>query len=268
MGRAIERSAPTLVNWEHGRTNISKADLALLLKELGATDDVREELERLRRVSRQQGWWSVFKLPDWLRPLISFEQDAASITTFEPLLIPGLLQTEGYARAIHVAGTHTTDPADVEKRVEVRMARQRRLCGDEPVELHTIVGEAALRLEVGGAGVMADQLWHLVRQASVPNIRIQVLPFNAGAKAGVASNFTVMHFAEPRLDPPLGYIDDPFGGHIVDDQEDVSQLVALFGYLSESALDEPTSVDIIASIMDEYRAKSTRRRRGKGPMNA
>ena len=268
MAKAIERSHPTLVNWEHGKTNISKADLALLLTELEAPTGVRESLEQLRRESRQQGWWSTYKLPDWLRPLVSFEEDAERITSFEPIVVPGLLQTQAYARAVQ--GTNRSLPvaADVDKWVALRMDRQRRLFGQNPLKFDVVIAEAALRLEVDGSEVMAEQLWHLVRVASAPNVRMRVLPYRAGAHSGVSSNFSVLHFADPKFDPPLGYLDDVLGGHVIDDQQDVGVLTDMFEEVSGLALAAPESVDFIAEVMEEYRSKRPKKGRRKGNSDA
>lgn len=257
LAEVLGRSHVSIVNWEHGKTRIGKSDLHVLLKELGASDDVREELEKLRLAGRSKGWWSVYKLPDWLRPLVSFESDASQITAFEPILIPGLLQTEDYSRAIHLAGPYTTPREVLEKRLELRKGRQRRLVGEHPLELHVVIAESALRLEVGGPAIMADQLWHLVRLASAPNIRIQVLPYRVGAHPAVCGNFAVLHFSDPKLDPPLGYADDAVGGHVIDDPSEVEVLLNMFADVRALALTEPESVDFIATVMDEYRARKT-----------
>ncbi|GGM58455.1 transcriptional regulator [Longimycelium tulufanense] len=252
LARTLGRSQVSLVHWEHGRTRIGKSDLHMLLMELGASEDVRAELEKLRLDGRKKNWWSVFKLPEWLRPLVSFEADAAKIEAFEPILVPGLLQTESYSRVVHIAGPHATPPDKVDDRVKLRIERQRRLEGEDPLRFHAVIAEAALRLEVGGSAVMSEQLWHLVKLASAPNIRIQVLPSSVGAHSALSGNFAVLHFTDPKLDPPLGYADDSVGGHIIDDQADVEVLMSMFGELSRIALSEPESVDFIATVMREY----------------
>lgn len=241
----------------------------MLLTELKAPAQTKRELEKLREEGRAKGWWTVYTLPDWLRPLVSFETDASSITSFEPVIVPGLLQTEDYSRSIHSSALpKTSPPEELERRVELRRERRKRLTCKKPLELHVVIAEAALRLEVGGPELMAEQLWHLVRLASAPNIRVQVLPYKVGAHAGVLSNLAVLHFANPKLDPPLGYMDGPLGGNLVDDAGEVEVLSTMFQQVHELALPETESVDFLASVRDEYRAdepKKTRRMSKAGP---
>src|SRR5699024_8362303 len=150
-------------NWERGKSKISKSDLVCLLAELRAPAELRKGLEQLRRESNQgTSQWAVYGLPSWLRPLVSFEEDATVVETFEPVIIPGLLQTEDYATATHRAGPHLVAARDVERWVAARMRRQERLAEREPLHLRAVITEAALRLQVGGADVMAKQLEHLV----------------------------------------------------------------------------------------------------------
>lgn len=256
VGAAIGRTHTTLVNWERGKTKISKSDLVCLLAELRAPVDVRKGLEQLRDESgRGAGQWVVYGLPDWLRPLVSFEEDAVAVTAFEPVVVPGLLQIEEYARATHVTAPYVVAPSAVDKWVAARLQRQQRLTGPDPLRLHAVICEAALRLEVGGPAVMTAQLERLLAAASSENITVQVLPATQGDHAGIASNFTVLHFADPAIDPPLGYFDGPLGGHLISDEGDVASMVNMFDDLRRPALDAAGSAEMLAAILDEYRRK-------------
>lgn len=258
VGAAIGRTHTTLVNWERGKTKISKSDLVCLLAELRAPVDVRKGLEQLREESgRGAGQWVVYGLPDWLRPLVSFEEDAVAVTEFEPIIVPGLLQTEEYARAIHVAGPYTTAPADIDKWVAARVQRQRRLTDPDPLRLHAVISEAALRLEVGGRDVLTAQLEHLLEAAKEDNVTIQVLPYAQGAHPAMASNLTVLHFADPGGDPPLAYFDGPLGGYLVSDEGDVMTMVKMFDDLRGAAMTEAESLETLAAILEEYRRKGS-----------
>ncbi len=256
VGAAIGRTHATLVNWERGKTKISKSDLVCLLAELRAPVDVRKALEQLREeAGHGAGQWVVYGLPDWLRPLLSFEEDAVAETVFEPVIIHGLLQTEEYARATHVTAPYVVAPDAVDRWVAARMQRQQRLTSPDPLRFHTILTEAALRLEVGGPAVMTAQLERLLTAANLENITIQVLPSTQGQHAGIASNFTVLHFADPEIDPPLGYFDGPLGGYIISDAGDVAAMVNMFSDLQEPALDAAESTELLTAILDEYRRK-------------
>lgn len=258
VGAAIGRTHTTLVNWEGGKTKISKSDLAYLLAELRAPAEVRKGLEQLREEAGRGGsQWAVYGLPSWLRPVVSFEEDATGLRTFQPVVIPGLLQTEEYAKAIHVAAPHIVSPADIDRWVAARMQRQRRLSGERPLRFHTVIAEAALRTQVGGAAVMTEQLQRLLDVAAGRNIKVQVLPNTSGAQAGVASNFTVLHFANPATDPPLGHFDGPLGGYLIDDEGDVASLDALFTDLAREALPENEAADLVRGILDEFTTKGS-----------
>lgn len=256
VGEAIGRSHATLVNWERGKTKISKSDLVCLLAELRAPLDVRKALEQLREECGQgTSQWAVYGLPDWLRPFVSFEEDAVAETVFEPVIIHGLLQTEDYARATHLVAHHVVAASAVDNRVAARMQRQQRLTGPYPLRFHAVLTEATLRLEVGGPTVMAVQLDRLLSATSSENITIQVLPSTNAENAGIASNFTVLHFADAVADPPLGAFDGPLGGYLISDPGDVASMIHMFDDLRESALDAAESTELIAAILDEYRRK-------------
>ncbi|MGH3772234.1 MAG: helix-turn-helix domain-containing protein [Pseudonocardiaceae bacterium] len=257
VGAAIDRSHATLVNWERGKTKISKSDLVCLLAELRAPLDVRKGLEQLREDAGQgTSQWAVYGLPEWLRPVVSFEEDAVAEASFQPVIIDGLLQTEDYARATQVTARHLIAPSAVDNRVAARMQRQQRLTGPYPLRLHTVLAEAVLRLEVGGPAVMAAQLERLLAATSSENVTIQVLPSTNAEHVGIASNFTVLHFADPTVDPPLGYFDGPFGGYLISDLGDVASMIHMFDDLRESALDAAESTELLAAILDEYRRKA------------
>lgn len=256
VGAAIGRTHATLVNWERGKTKISKSDLVCLLAELRAPVEVRKALEQLREEAGQgAGQWVVYGLPDWLRPLVSFEEDAVAETTFQPVIIHGLLQTQEYARATHVMAPYVVAPDAVDRWVAARMQRQQRLTSPHLLRFHAILTEAALRLEVGGPAVMTAQLERLLTAANSEHITIQVLPSIQAQHAGIASNFTVLHFADPEIDPPLGYFDGPLGGYLISDAGDVAAMVNMFDDLREPALDAAESTELLAAILDEYRKK-------------
>ncbi|MEV6980609.1 helix-turn-helix transcriptional regulator [Sphaerisporangium sp. NPDC051017] len=254
VGKAIGRTHATLVNWEHGKTKISKSDLLCLMTELGVPNDVRAGLEQLRDESGPgAGQWAVYGLPDSLKPLISFEADAVAVTAFEPIIIPGLLQTEDYARAIHIAGPHTVAPENVEKWVAARIQRQRQLTGAAPLKFHAVISEAALRLQVGGSSVMTTQIEHLLESSRLDNITIQILPAAAGAHPALAGNITVLHFADPRSDPPLGYFDGPLGGYMISDEAQVTAMADMFDDICVKAATEAESTRMLATALRDIR---------------
>lgn len=160
-------------------------------------------------------------------------------------------QTEEYARATHLTAPYVVAPDAVDRWVAARMQRQQRLTGPGALRFRMVLTEAALRLEVGGPAVMAAQLERLLTAASAENITIQVLPSTQGQHAGIASNFTVLHFADPETDPPLGYFDGPLGGYLISDPGDVAAMVNMVRDLQESALNVTESTELLAAILDE-----------------
>ncbi|MEU5023826.1 helix-turn-helix domain-containing protein [Streptomyces milbemycinicus] len=258
VGEALGRTKTTILNWERGKTKLSKSDLVCLLVELRAPVELRKGLEKLRQEApRRAPQWATYGLPDWMRPLVSFEQDAVAIQTFEPVLIPGLLQTEEYAHAIHTAGRHKVAPEFIEKWVAARMQRQQRLRGPAPATLHAVIAEAALHLEMGGRAAFARQLECLLDAASSDNITLQILAAGETGYGGVASNFHVLHFAEVDAYPPLGCFDGPLGGYIVSDEGDVATMVKMFDDLSQLALSEADSAELLAANLKKHRRKAT-----------
>lgn len=238
-------SKTTIVNWERGKTKLSKSDPVCLLAELRAPAELRKGLEKLRQEApRRAPQWATYGLPDWMRPLVSFEQDAVAIQTFEPVLIPGLLQTEEYAHAIHAAGRHKVAPEFIEKWVAARMRRQQRLRGPAPATLHAVIAEAALHLELGGRADFTRQLECLLDAASRDNITLQVLA-------------AVLHFAEVDEYPPLGCFDGPLGGYIVSDEGDVGTMVKMFDDLRQLALSEAESAELLAANLKKHRRRAT-----------
>jgi transcriptional regulator with XRE-family HTH domain len=258
VGEAIGRRHTTMVNWERGKTKISKSDLVCLLGELRAPADVRRDLEQLRvEVNRAKGQWAIYGLPDWLRPLVSFEEDAVSIVTFEPVVIPGLLQTEEYARTTHLEAPHVVAADVVERWVAARMLRQQRLVGVGALTLHAIISESVLRQEVSGPRVLAAQLEKLLEVGTADNVTIRVLPVTASAHVGIASNVTVLHFADSQVDPPLGYFDGPLGGYLISDGGDVADMINMSCDLGRAALSESESAALIAAILKGIREKGS-----------
>jgi transcriptional regulator with XRE-family HTH domain len=258
VGTRLSRSHATILNWERGKTQISRSDLVLLLAELRAPQEVRESLDQLREEARQGGGreWATYGLPSWLRSLASFETDAESIRSFETNVIPGLLQTEDYIRAVFQALPQLVAAASMDAAIEARLARQARL-RHGPMRLHAAVAETALRVVVGGTSVMAAQLERLLEAAAAENVTIQVLPASEGACSAAVASFGILSFADPAVDPPLAYFDGPLGGYLVHDESDVTCLSTVFSDLIDVALDPDESIAQVSAIMDEITTKGT-----------
>jgi transcriptional regulator with XRE-family HTH domain len=198
--------------------------------------------------SGQTGWFQVYEpfLPEQYQAYVAFEHEAERLANYESLFIPGLLQTADYARAVieGVEAAKGLSAEEVERRVDVRVQRQAVLTRPVPMQLHAIVDEAAIRRAVGGERVMRDQLDHLVRACSISSVRLQVVPFGAGAHPGMPGSFVVMDFSDP-FDAPLVYTDGIAGDAFLEGEEDVARFARTFDIIAGSALSQTASKKMI-----------------------
>ncbi|WP_433228728.1 helix-turn-helix domain-containing protein [Actinomadura formosensis] len=238
----------TLYRIETARVRPQARTLAALLDAYGVVDPKRSELMTLLKQSTHRGWLNTFAsdLPERYTSYIEFENEASEVLNYECLFIPGLLQTESYARAA-IGGTLPECTRDeIESRVEARMRRQAVLTKDQPLKLWAIVDEAALRRAVGGRDVMREQLEHLIRVTELPTVHLQVIPFDAGAHPGMPGSFVVMNFAEP-MGPDIVYIDSQAGDLFLEEEPDISRYNLVFTHLRAGALSPSASTSLIAA---------------------
>lgn len=241
----------TLRHWEAGRSAAKKIELEALLDLYEAPWDAREQLERIREDRAKWEWWASYRLPTCFAPDAGFEAEAAKICAFELALVPGLLQTETYARAVHRVGRHAHDTTAIEKSVAARLERQRRLIEEPRLQLRVVLAEEALFRGVGSEQVMQDQLDHVVAMVQRPNVIVQVLPFTAGAHVSPHGSFAVFSFAD-RNDEDIGFTDTPLGGHVIEDAADVTALRCLFDELRSMALPTSDSFELLQSMASHY----------------
>ena len=199
-GYVIRASHSKISRLEGGRVGFKDRDVVDLFIYYGVTDQA--QLQALRGIAvraNSRGWWLAYSdvLPAWFEEYISLEEAATQISGYEVQFVPGLLQTEEYARAVTLLVY--SNPKEIARRVSLRMARQARLSGAEPVSLGVVLDEAALCRPIGGRSVMRDQLAHLIEMSRRPNVTIQVLPFKVGGHAAAGGPFSVLHFADSDL---------------------------------------------------------------------
>lgn len=240
----------TLYRIETARARPQMRTLAALLNLYGVDAEQREYLTILCRDAGKQGWLRPYHsdLPEEYTAYISFEAEAAGVRNYESLFIPGLLQTEEYARAVIRGGLPMAGEPEVEDRVQARMERQAVLTKEAPLKLWAIVDEAALRRVVGGGKVMRAQLAHLADMVKVPNITFQVIPFDAGAHPGMPGAFVLMDFTDP-MDTDLIYIDSMAGDLFLESDADVSRYSSIFDNLRAVALSPDASVTFVAELV-------------------
>jgi len=251
----VERTginAATLYRIEHGRVRPQTRTLRTLLDLYGVDQDQQAELVSLLRDARQRGWLHAYQseLPEHYTTYIGFEGEAHSVWNYESLFVPGLLQTEDYARAVIRGGLPHASRDEVERRVEVRMERQAVLRNDNPLNLWSIVDEAALRRQVGGAAVMEAQLRYLMEVSELPHVTLQVIPFDVGAHAGMPGSFVFMQFAEATI-PDVIYIDSMAGELFLEEEGDVRRYRLTFEHLRAVAASPDASRSLIAPLIAE-----------------
>lgn len=242
---------------ENGRVAVRLPDLTAMLHAYEASDtDLRNRLARLARKAnrrRRQGWWNEYALvlADTYRDYIAMESMADTIKTFQAQLVPGLLQTTSYIRAVTVASQRWQTADEIEQFVQVRVARQSRLSGESPLRIWAVLSEAVLMQQVGGPEVMRDQLKHLLAMSETPNIDVQVLPFSRGAHASMFGPYVILGFPEEgALDVVLA--DNPTGSMWLERESEVTRYRDLFDAARTSALSPAASRAIIHRRCKEH----------------
>ncbi|GAA0728659.1 helix-turn-helix domain-containing protein [Dactylosporangium roseum] len=222
-GWEIRSSESKISRMELGRVGFKERDVADLLTLYGMDDPVeRDRLLALAREANNPGWWHRFGdvLPNWFQSYLGLEAAAALIRTYEVQFVPGLLQTRDYARAVVLLGHGRAKPEEIERRVELRMKRQEILTREQPVKLWVVVDEAALRRPIGGLDVMRNQVDALLEVNTLPNVRLQVIPFQAGGHAAAGGAFSILRFPDEDL-PDVVYIEQLTSALYLDKRDDV-----------------------------------------------
>ncbi|MFI9804069.1 helix-turn-helix domain-containing protein [Streptomyces sp. NPDC052301] len=255
--------AARLVGWhqskvsriETGASGVKPADLRLLLDAYQVRDGHLRELLLMLAGSEdgdgRRGWWHAYRgvLPPTYRDFISLESQASAMRTLETTVVPGLLQTAEYARAVTRAAVKDLDEERLDALVEVRLARQDVLRVSPPLRLSAVLDEAVLRREVGGPEVMARQLARLREAALLPQVRLQVLPFAAGAHVGLTGPFVIFSFPSTS-DLDVVVLDQLTSSLYLERKEDLMAYSEAFDILQFHALSPEDSLDYIAGIGD------------------
>lgn len=258
--------AARLVGWhqskvsriETGASGVKPPDVRLLLDAYQVADPQLRDMLLVLAGSEEGGgrhhWWHAYRgvLPPAYRDFISLESQACTLRTLETSVVPGLLQTPEYARAVTraaVGGPDNDGPERLDALVQVRLARQDVLRADPPLELSVVLDEAVLRREVGGPGVMARQLDRLVQAARLPQVRLQVLPFAAGAHIGITGPFVIFSFPSTS-DLDVVVLDHLTSSLYLERKEDLEAYSEAFSTLQFHALSPEDSSDYIAGIGD------------------
>ncbi|MFF2653204.1 helix-turn-helix domain-containing protein [Streptomyces sp. NPDC058045] len=255
VAKALGWSESKVSRIESGKSPLSDQDAQLLLARYGVEDpqDVRQFISLARR-SRQNGWWHSYgeALPDWLKPYLGFESDAASIWTYQTELVPGLFQTEGYARAVIGSMNPELSADEVEVRASARVQRQEILTNEDPPRVWAIVNEAVIRRVVGSNDVMSEQLQVLADVAeSLPTVTVQVLPFDAGSHVAMGYSFSYLSFED--VPGSIAYSEGPTSATYLDKDSDLTRHAEIFQRLVASSERPEKSIELIRTVAEDYR---------------
>jgi transcriptional regulator with XRE-family HTH domain len=252
-GYHIRASGSKISRMELGRVSFKERDVTDLLEYYGVTDLAeREKLVQLTREANATPWYQKFQdvVPDWFHVYVGLEEAAQLIRVYEVQFVPGLLQTEEYARAVVMQGAPGVDPDEVERRVALRMGRQKLLTRENPPRYWVIMDEAALRRPMGGRDVHVAQIERLIDLVSEPNITLQVMPFRYGGHAADGGAFTIMRFPETDL-PDVVYMEYLTGAHYIDKPEEVERYAAVMERLSVAGTSPDRTREILSGMLKE-----------------
>ncbi|WP_369238247.1 helix-turn-helix transcriptional regulator [Streptomyces sp. R21] len=250
----ILRVAPATVRrMEMAEVSLKIPYLQLLLKSYGISDDEAEAFVQLAEEANKPGWWQRFHdiLPGWFSMHVSLEGAAALIRSYEPHFVPGLLQTEDYARGVLLSGAiGQTRPEDIERHVALRMQRQDLLTREGAPRFWVVMDETAVRRHVGGPEVMRAQIDKLLDIAKLPNVTLQVAPFAAGPHPGTYGPFVLFRFAMPEL-PDMVYSEYLTGAVYLDSRSEVATHLEVMDRMAAQAATAHRTKEILTDLRKE-----------------
>ena len=255
-GWEIRASGSKISRMELGRVSFKERDVVDLLKLYGVDDPgERERLLTLAREANTPGWWHSYGdvLSTWFQNYLDLEQAAELIRTYEIQFVPGLLQTDAYARAVITLGHGTATPEEIDRRADLRMARKQMLQRDESPRLWAVLDEAVLRRPIGGKEVLREQIESLLAMCAQPSVRLQVIPFESGGHAAAGGAFTILRFPYPDM-PDVVYLEHLTSGLYLDKREDVDQYAAAMGRLTIEAEPPARTPDLLRKALHDLDA--------------
>lgn len=252
-GWEIRASESKISRMELGRVGFKERDVADLLTLYGVNDDGdRAAFLALAREANNPGWWHRYGevLPNWFQSYLGLEAAVKMIRTYEVQFVPGLLQTRDYARAVILLGHGRAPAEEIEQRVNLRMDRQQLLSRPAAPQLWAVVDEAVLRRPIGGRAVMRGQIAALLEATKLPNVRLQVVPFEAGGHAAAGGAFTLLRFPEQDL-PDVVYMEQLTSALYLDKRDDVDHYAAAMERLVVEANPPDRTAETLEGMLRE-----------------
>jgi transcriptional regulator with XRE-family HTH domain len=249
-GYRIRASESKISRMELGRVGFKERDIVDLLAMYGVDEAERDVLVAMAREANAPGWWHQYAdvLPDFFQTYVGLEEAASVLRVYEVQFVPGLLQTESYARAVVSRGLPAAPEDEIERRVSIRITRQELLTKQGGPRLWAVVDEAALRRPVGSRDVFRAQLEHLIQVTQEPRITLQVAPFRSGSLAAEAGAFTIMRFPEADL-PDIVYLEQLTSALYLDKREDVERYSEVMERLSVESAPPERTAEILREIL-------------------
>jgi transcriptional regulator with XRE-family HTH domain len=256
-GLTVEQAAQQLMfsmsklsRMETGHGIATPRDIRDLCDLYGITDEAeRDRLMQLAREGKQQAWWQSYDLA--YATYAGLEAEAVAISAFQSSVVHGLLHTADYARAGHEGAMPRLSPDQIEMQIEAKLTRQRILNQDNPPCFAVVLDEAALHRVVGGRRVMAAQLARILDMSALPNVVVQVLPYEVGAHPAVESNFTILRLPDPT--PGVVFVEGLIGSTYLERDDDLKRYYQIFNELQSIALNPQDTADLIAKSMRTYK---------------
>jgi DNA-binding XRE family transcriptional regulator len=252
-GEAIRASEWKIHRLENGQVSFKERDIIDLVTRYGVTDPVEiATFLTMARDANLPGWWNAYNdlLPQWFRAYVDLEAVAAQIRTYQGQLVPGLLQTEAYMRALMRGTLRDNQREEIERRVALRLTRQRLLTQDDGPWLWAVVDEAVLRRPVGGTKVLRGQIERLIEATTLPRVSLQVLLFSAGAHAAMVGAFSILRFAEQDL-PDVVYLEHATNALYLDKPEDVEEYAHIMSSVGVHGAPPDQTAEILSQLLHD-----------------
>ncbi|MDI6100087.1 helix-turn-helix transcriptional regulator [Actinoplanes sp. NEAU-A12] len=257
-GYTIRASESKISRMELGRVSFKERDVTDLLKLYGVDDpgETRRVLTMMREANAPS-WWQAFGdvLDTWFQNYLDLEQAAELIRTYEVQFVPGLLQTDAYARAVIKLGHESDGPDEIDRRARLRMARKQVLERPDAPRLWAVLDEAVLRRPIGGWDVLREQIRYLLKVSESPQVRLQVVPFESGGHAAAGGAFSILRFPHEKL-PDVVYIEHLTNGLYLERREEVDKYAAAIGRLFIEAERPNRTPEILRAILAELESRS------------
>lgn len=258
---ALEWSEAKIWRIETGQTSLRSHDVETMGRVYGAGDDLTAALMALAKETKAKGWWHSYGdvIPAWLDVYISLEESATALSIYQSELVPGLLQTDDYARTLIQTDHPELTEQEIERRVQLRIERQALLTRvTDPPGVGVVLNEAVIRRPIGNEQIMADQLAHLLEVGELPNLAVRVMPFAHGMHHGVTSGpFIMLEFpingTGMPTEPTTIYIEGHVGALYLDKPHEVERYEQAFNHIQRTSLSEAASKKVIADAVREWR---------------